>query len=344
MMTNRIARCAALVVATQAGLACSRFVFHEDPFTPDPAPASETFVAGGDTTYVLKAPSYYLLSSQRDALWNREVLDDVAWRYRELFGDAPLRIAVRVDSTAVADSSTTWRGVPFARVALRRHTEPAPEARHASHGRGGEVDDSARVEMLARPMLAATAAETWLRARTLDASRVADSQPGGPVRTSGGATTLPVWIETGALAILGGGGAQERANDEVRADPKHVVPLASLFATTSSARPNAMQIVRAGANRFGVGQAGRRHDAALRTQELRDDAPGASPLFISQSVSVLTFLHDRDPGIVPRLADELARGGSIPDVLASSTTLPHDVAALDAAWRDWVKHSQRSHR
>jgi hypothetical protein len=47
---------------------------------------------------------------------------------------------------------------------------------------------------------------------------------------------------------------------------------------------------------------------------------------------------------VPKLADELARGGSIPDVLASSTTLPHDVAALDAAWRDWVKQSQRSHR
>ena len=343
MMTNKIARCAALIVVTQAGLACSRFVFHEDKFTPDPAPASETLVSGRDTTYVLKAPSYYLLSSQRDALWNREVLDDVAWRYHELFGDAPLRIAIRLDSAAVADSSTTWRGVPFAHVALRRHTETAPEAQHARRSRG-EVDDSARVQMFARPMLAATAAETWLRARTLDVSRVADTQPGGPVGISGVATTLPVWIETGALAILGGGGAEERANDEVRADPKHVVPLASLFATTSSARPNAMQIMRAGANRFGMGQAGRRHDAATRTQELREDASGASPLFISQSVSVLTFLHDRDPGIVPKLADELARGGSIPDVLVSSTTLPHDVAGLDTAWREWLKHSPRAHR
>ena len=198
--------------------------------------------------------------------------------------------------------------------------------------------------MFAKPLLAATAAETWLRARTLDAARVSDSQPGGPVKTSTASATLPAWIETGALAILGGGGAEERANDELRADPKHVVPLASLFATTASARPNAMEIMRAGANRFGLGYAGRQHDAATRAQERRDAAPGASPLFISQSVSVLTFLHDRDPGIVPRLADELARGGSIPDVLASSTTLPHDVAALDAAWRDWLKHSQRSHR
>jgi hypothetical protein len=58
----------------------------------------------------------------------------------------------------------------------------------------------------------------------------------------------------------------------------------------------------------------------------------------------LTFIHERDPGLVARLADELARGGSIPDVLASSRTLPHDVAALDSAWRDWVKKSQRRQR
>src|SRR5580765_6375047 len=128
MRNSRIARSAAFMVATQAGLACSRFVFHEAPFIPDPAPASETLVTGGDTTYVLKAPSYYLLSSQRDALWNREVLDDVAWRYHELLGDAPSLIAIRLDSTAVADSNSTWRGVPFARVAFRRHTETAPEA------------------------------------------------------------------------------------------------------------------------------------------------------------------------------------------------------------------------
>jgi len=343
MITNKIARSAALVVATQAGLACSRFVFHEEPFTPDPAPASETLVTGGDTTYVLKAPSYYLLSSQRDALWNREVLDDVAWRYHELFGDAPSLIAIRLDSTTVDDSSATWRGVPFARVAFRHHTEAAPEAKSTSHGRGPVVDDSVRARVLAGPMLAATAAETWIRARTLDATHLSDSQPGGPVRTSNAPATLPTWMETGALAILGGGGAEERANDELRADPKDIMPLASLFATTA-ARPNAMEIVRAGAKRFGFGQAGRQHDAAARAPERRDVAPGASPLFISQSVSVLTFLRDRDREIVPKLADELARGGSIPDVLASSVTLPHDVAALDAAWREWVKQGQRRHR
>src|SRR5215213_5581042 len=114
MNTRHIIRVAMVVAATQALLACSRFVWHEDPFTPDPAPASETIVAGRDTTYVLRGSAYYLLASQRAALWNREVLDDVAWRYRALFGEAPPVIAVRLDSVATRQDSATWRGVPLA--------------------------------------------------------------------------------------------------------------------------------------------------------------------------------------------------------------------------------------
>jgi hypothetical protein len=348
MTSSLIARIVALLVATQVGLACSRFVFHEDPFTPDPAPASETLVAGRDTTYVFKAPSYYLLSGKRAALWNREVLDDVAWRYRALFGESPPLIAIRLDSAAATtDSTATWRGVPFARVSLRPHIEAAPETKSPNLGRAVEGDDSVRARMLARPMLAATAAETWLRARTLDAAHLSDSQPGGPVRTSSGATALPAWIEAGALRILGGAGAPDRADAELRADSKHIVPLATLFGVTWSAPPNAIEIVRAGSNPFDLdaeGQHEGQHEAATRTRERRDAAPGVSSLFIAQSVSVLTFIHERDPGLVARLADELARGGSIPDVLASSRTLPHDVAALDSAWRDWVKKSQRRQR
>src|SRR5215207_5173170 len=81
-----------LVVAAAAQTGCSRFVWHEDPFTPDLAPTSQVIAASGDTTYVFKNASYYLLSQQRSALWNRQVLDDVAWRYRELFSEAPLVI------------------------------------------------------------------------------------------------------------------------------------------------------------------------------------------------------------------------------------------------------------
>jgi hypothetical protein len=122
------------------------------------------------------------------------------------------------------------------------------------------------------------------------------------------------------------------------------VPLASLFSVAWTVPPNALEVVHPGASRFGLDDAEDRREAAARARERRDAAPGASPLFIAQATSLLGFLHDRDPGLLGRLADELTRGGSIPDVLASSRTLPHDVSGLDAAWRDWLKKSQRSRR
>jgi hypothetical protein len=193
-------------------------------------------------------------------------------------------------------------------------------------------------------MLAATAAETWLRARSVEATRVSDSQPAGPIHTTTVPAKLPAWIEAGALRILGSGGAPDRANDEIRADPKHVMPLASVFAVAWSRQPNAMEIARPGISQFGLDDEALREQAATRARERREEAPGASPLFIAQSVSVLAFIHDKDPALVSRLADELSRGASIPDVLASSSVLPHDIAGLDAAWHDWLKKEQKARR
>ena len=334
--------------ATQLA-ACSRFVWHEDPFTPDPAPTSETIVAGRDTTYVLKGASYYLLANQRSALWNRDVMDDVAWRYHALFAESPPVIAIRLDSASAAasDSVTSWRGVPFASVSVRRRPTAAPGKKGKDRDRDVEADDSVRARILAGPMIAATAAETWLKARTLDAARTPDSQPGGPVRATTAAAALPAWIEAGALRILGSAGAPDRAAYELRADSKHVLPLASLFTVAWSGKPNALEIVRSGSSRFDLDDEEVRRDPMARTRDGRDagaPAAGASPLFIAQSVSVLAFIHDRDPGLVARFADELPRGASIPDVLASSATLPHDVAGLDAAWREWLKRTERSRR
>ena len=337
-----IARLTAVLVATQVATGCSRFVWHEDPFTPDQAPLTEMMVNGRDTTFVLETAAYYLLAGRRDELWDRDIMDDVAWRYRSLFRETPPVIAVRLDSVVTPDSATRWRNVPFVRVAMRprSRSESTPDKRRHD----GEMADSARLRLLTGPMLAAAAAETWLSARTLDAARGSDSQPGGPVRPIAAQASLPAWMEAATLRILGTGGAVDRANAELGVDAKHLVPLATLFATRWTAPPNVVAIVRSGRNAFDPSGDDRGQEAAARARDRREAAPGASPLFLAQATSVLGFIHERDPMLVARLADELARGGSIPDVLAASTTLPHDLAGLDAAWREWLKKSQRSRR
>ena len=322
-MTSRSIFRLVSVFCALGSVACSRFVWHEDPFTPDLAPTTEVIAAGADSTYVLRTPSYYLLASQRSALWNREVLDDVQWRYRALFGQSPPTIAVRIDSVASTDTATTFRGVPLTRVTTHRRAEDVPKGKKKDEADRREFADSVRARILAGPVLAATTAQAWLAAR-------ADSSP------------LPSWIEIGALRILGSGGAPDRAAMELRANEKSIVPLATLFAVRSP-KPNATDVARvAGAGQFEVGDNGDVYETPQRRTPRRDVMPGVSPVFMAQAVSVLAFIHDRDPALIARLADRLPKGEPVESVLATSSTLPHDVAGLDAAWRQWLKRSQKN--
>jgi hypothetical protein len=308
------------LVAIQNIVGCSRFVWKEDPFTPDPAPTTEVIAVGADTTYVLRGASYYLLARQRNALWNREVLDDVAWRYRALFGEAPPAIAVRFDTAATDRAQdSTWRGMPLATVAPRRRAEARDEKAKDARDRREEVD-SVRARLVAGSMLAATAAEAWLDARAH--------------------SVLPAWMEAGALRIMASGGAPDRATAELRANQKGIVPLASLFAVAWQRRPNATEIVRSGSMAFDV-DGERAFDEPPPTRTRRDQSGGVSSLFIAQSVSVLAFIHERDAALIARLADELPRGASFETVLASSATLPHDGPAFETEWRKWLQRSAR---
>ena len=295
------------ILALQGLTGCSRFVWNEEPFTPDQAPTTEIIASPDDTTYVLHGTSYYLLAQQRSDLWNREVVDDVAWRYRALFREPPPSIAVRIDTVAGAsDTATTWRGVPLGIVATRRPAAAGAMSREKRNPDALVAEDSARARRIGGPMLAATAAQTWLKARTLVTTRSSDSQPGGSERPSTVGAALPAWMEAGTLRMLGSAGAPDRAAAELRANRKGIIPLESLFGVSWQRAPN-----------------------------------DASALFIAQSVSVLSFIHERDAALVARLADELPRGTPVSHVLATSATLPHDVGALDAEWRKWLQRSAR---
>src|SRR5688500_1751372 len=116
-------------------------------------------------------------------------MDDVAWRYRELFGDEPTLIAIRSDSTTQRCDSTTVRGVPLASMALY----PTQRERPGDERRNERERDSVTARLLARPMLAATAAETWILARVTDPERTTDTQPGGP-SPAAVPGALPAWV------------------------------------------------------------------------------------------------------------------------------------------------------
>ena len=338
--THLTLRALAALTVVQGAIGCSRFVWKEDPFTPDQAPVTEVVAFAGDTTYVLRGASYYLLAQERDALWNREVLDDVAWRYRALFGEAPPTIAVKLDSAAAPDAAdSTWRGMPFATIAPRRR--PAADNSNPRDRRERpRVDDSVRARLLMRPMLVATAAETWLKARALSSARGSESEPGGAERPAP-AANLPAWMEAGALRILANGGAPDRAAAELRANPKEIVPLASLFAVRWQRRPNAMEIAQPGSMPFDAESDRPTLEAPAPARQRHDSIPGVSSLFIAQSVSVLAFIHEREASAIARLAEELPRGASVESVLASSRTLPRDLPTFEAEWRKWLQRSAR---
>jgi hypothetical protein len=324
-----------LALPLLSAVGCSRFVWNEDPFTPDPAPATEIIASPGDTTYVLHGSSYYLLAPQREALWNRAVMDDVAWRYRALFRESPPTIAIRLDTAGRAgDTAKTWRDVPLA-IAAPARVVPSP----ARSKRDPEAlaEDSIRMRMIVGPLLAATAARAWLDAR-VHAARESDSRPGGSEAPSSGNAALPAWIDAGVARLLGNASASDRANAQLRSSQKGIIPLDSLFGVAWHRRPNAMDVVETPQRQLDAIDA---DGGGHRQGRIGTGVPGVSHLFVSQAVSVLGFIRERDPALVGRLADELARGTPVARVLASSTTLPHDVAAVDAEWRNWLKRSAR---
>src|SRR4051794_16037163 len=113
MMSRKLWGRAAAVAVSLGGSGCHTFVLHEEPITPEPAPVTRVDVAGADTTYVLRASGYALLSRDRRLIWTHTTLDDAVRRYRWLLDAAPPPVAVRVDSAPDAREATSWDGMPL---------------------------------------------------------------------------------------------------------------------------------------------------------------------------------------------------------------------------------------
>ena len=290
---------------------CIGFAGREAPFKPDEPVATEMVAVGGDTTFVLRGPSYYLLASRRSVLWHKAAVDDAAWRYRWLFGSQPPLVAIRLDSADVAsDSVGSWRGVPLvvARVA---------DVRSDRQGRATGAG------MVSARQLTSRAARAWLGVASSDSAR-------GP---SAERVHYPAWFEVGTLRLLGSIQQAEGFDEENFGTRRTSIPLATLFETVLTP---------------GEADRGERDSGIVdqRTGEIRPTARDArrsgGPYFAAQSGSVLAFLRERDPSFVATLPRELARGRSMVELLTTSTGLPHDIPALDAQWRRWAQRAARS--
>ena len=159
-------------------------------------------------------------------------------------------------------------------------------------------------QMVAQPL-----ARRWLAARAA---------------AQGGGTGMPGWVQVGMTEFVAATPLSEYLVSTLARDMKRAVPLAEFL---SAPAPEYGESVRG-------------------TETQRPMAPGSRrrlegyALFAAQSIALLRFIEEREgTPFVTALYDRTARGETAAAVLAEAQKLPKDPAALDAAWREWMKRS-----
>jgi hypothetical protein len=282
-------------------------------FVLDEPRPTRVVVTDDDTLFVLGTPLYDLASRHRTGLWQKRALDDVAWQYRRILGAPPTKAAfVLLDSTGVRrEELESWVGTPLGLI--------TPE-RRMTDSEAPMIDEGGSSNLMV------VAAQTWL----LGAAQRADSEGVGqrwPI--------YPSWFVVGVTNLVGAprfadellAAARERLSDAMKLDSLLAVRgRERLYAARNSGSVEPKAPVEA-THRAGKGRIARGGDVV-------------SP-FEAQATSFLEFLRQRDPAFVASLPAALANGRGFPDLLATSTRLPHDVTALEAEWRRWVKNASR---
>lgn len=181
------------------------------------------------------------------------------------------------------------------------------------------------------PALGLAAARGWLRAT----ARTAVAAPNlvvAPVR-------YPAWFEIATLLALSQPSRSTRI--DAAETGRDAMPLATLFAVPL---PDGWSVHEAARGSSGTSPNTVTRTASARDRSTPDASTRITPRFGAQALSVLSYLHERDPSVIPALANGLAQGRPIEDVLRSSTVLPHDLAGLDADWRQWARHRPKTTR
>jgi hypothetical protein len=151
--------------------------------------------------------------------------------------------------------------------------------------------------------------------------------------SAAGPNPLPDWVIAGATQLVTGFPSMSNRNSRLAGQLADLIPIDTLM--KMSIPESAVPSGTAGDGDFGGSTMQGRLDSRgrpVQTPPARK-LPRES-LAALQSASFMEFMWAREGrGIVKQLVDHSRRGDPLTAVIANAVSLPHDVAALEAAWK-----------
>ena len=310
--TTRVMTVLAIALVAVAAWACSSGPPPETSGIPgfEPTISSVPIAGTNDHFSVIDSNDVVIASRDRSLLGGIYLLlDDAQLPYRRYFQTLPPRTAVALivqpaDSAAMDSVIRNSK----ARVTVWEHVN-IPR------------DNQGNPLPIAR-FLVASVRNKVARAWVLGTDTAAGPQP------------LPDWIVAGVTQLVTGYPSATSRNAQLASQLGDLIPIDTLvrMPIAESAIPSGVS------NDIGLGgmeAGGRRVDSRgrpIRTAPARK-LPRESVAAL-QAGSLIEFMWAREGrGIVKQLVDRARRGESLSAVIGPAVSLPHDVAALEAAWR-----------
>jgi hypothetical protein len=157
------------------------------------------------------------------------------------------------------------------------------------------------------------------RAQVAEASQTARAHSGG----SYGDPMLPDWFDEATATLCETPTLQQKRRAYAREHRAEMIPLAQLFAMP---HPNV------------AGRTGTEAASGTRvTVEVGGQGAPQDHMFYPQVLTLAQFLAEREgPEFIGRVAENLARGRSMPEILRGARNLPADLDSLQRAYAAWL--------
>ena len=309
--TNRVTPLLAAALVTALAWACSSGPPPETSGIPGVEPTIKSVPIGNNDHFsVIDSNDVVVASRDRSLLGGIYLLlDDAQLPYRRYFQTLPPRTAVGLiiqpaDSAAmdsvIRDSRA--RVIVWERVNIPRDNEgnPLPIAR----------------------FLVGTVRNKVARAWVLGTDTTAGPQP------------LPDWVIAGVTQLVTGYPSAGSRNAQLASQLGDLLPLDSLVRmpiSEASIPSGVSSDIGLGGIESGAGR------VDSRGRPIRTAAPRKLPresVAALEAGSLIEFMWAREGrGIVKQLVDRARRGEPLSAVIAQAVSLPHDVPALETAWR-----------